>query len=716
MSDSYFSPSWYRVAKLKPRLRSHTQIHRHEYRGRVWYILQDHAGGKSHRFTPAAWRFIGLMDGELTVQQLWDAVSTQAGDEAPTQDEVIRLLGQLHAADALICDVVPDSQELFRRFRKHQRMKLKQRIWTPLAVRFPLFDPEQFLERTYPHVSFLFNWFGVALWTIVVVCGAVLAAVHWDDLTKNIVDQALTPKNLVVLWFVYPVVKALHELGHGYAAKYAGGEVHEIGIMLLVLMPVPYVDVSSAWGFRDKRKRMLVGAAGIAVELFLGALAMFVWLNVESGSAHVIAYNVMLISGISTLLFNGNPLLRFDGYYVLADAIEIPNLGNRSNKYLGYLIQRYLFGSRDAESPADTRGERVWFVVYGIAAFIYRMFIMFAIILYIGGKFFVVGVALAIWATITQIVIPMGKSMKFLFSSPRLRRNRKRSLGTSVLILAVIIALLFVLPAPFWTRADGVTWPTEQSQVRAGADGFIVRLLAPAGSQVQAEQALIELRDPFLEARVAVLKARQKELKSQLLSAQATDRVQTAVIREELAATNADLERARERSDALTIRSQREGVFIIPQEQDLPNRFVRKGQLMAYIVEPSDLMTVRVVVPHDEVGLVHDHTRRVDVMPADWGAKPFQAEVLREVPGGTTMLPTAALGAAGGGRIAVDPRDPDGRTTLERVFEVEIGLPGSVETAFLGRRMYVRFDHGYKPVGLQLYRSLRQLFLRVFSV
>ena len=716
MSDSYFSPSWYRVAELKPRLRSHTQIHRHEYRGRVWYILQDHAGGKSHRFTPEAYRFIGLMDGQLTVQQLWDAVSIEAGDEAPTQDDIIRLLGQLHAADSLISDVAPDSEELFRRFQKHQRMKLKQRIWTPLAVRFPLFDPERFLERTYPYVRFLFNWFGVLLWLTVVGAGVVLAAVHWTDLTKDIVDQALTPQNLFLLWFVYPVVKSLHELGHGYAAKYAGGEVHEIGIMFLVLVPVPYIDVSSAWGFRDKHKRMLVGAAGIMVELFLGAIALFVWLSVESGTAHVVAYNVMLISGVSTLLFNGNPLLRFDGYYVLADGIEIPNLGNRANKHLGYLIQKYLFGTRDAETSADSRGEQVWFVMYGLAAFIYRMFIMFAIILYIGGKFFVVGVALAIWATITQIFIPLGKSMKFLFTSPRLRRNRKRSMGVSAIMFAVVVAIFFVLPAPFWTRADGITWPAEQSQVRVGADGFIVKLLTPAGTRVEAGQALIELRDPFLAARVAVLKARLKELNSQLRLVQTIDRVQTAVVREELTATRADLERARERSDALIIRSQRGGVFVIPQEQDLPNRFVRKGQLMAYVVEPSDLMAVRVVVPHDEIGLVHDQTKRVHVMPVGWDAEPFEATILRKVPGGTTMLPSAALGVSGGGRVAVDPRASDGRTTLERVFEVEIGLPSGAATAFLGRRMYVRFDHGYKPVGFQLYRALRQLFLRKFGV
>ncbi len=716
MSDSFYSPSWYRVAELKPHLRSHTQIHRHEYRGQVWYILQDHAAGKSHRFTPAAYRFIGLMDGVLTVQELWDAVSVHAGDDAPTQDDVIRLLGQLHAADALITNVAPDSQELFRRFKKHERMKIKQRIWTPLAVRFPLFDPERFLENTYPYVRFLFSWFGVVLWVSVVALGSILAAVHWNELTTNIVDHAFTPQNLLVLWFVYPVVKALHELGHGYAVKNAGGEVHEIGIMLLVLIPVPYVDASSAWGFRDKRQRMLVGAAGIAVELFLGAIALFVWLSVESGSAHVIAYNVMLISGVSTLLFNGNPLLRFDGYYVLSDAIEIPNLGNRSNKYLGYLIQRYLYGSRDVEVTADLPGERIWFVFYGIAAFIYRMFIMFAIILYIGGKFFTVGIVLAVWAITTQLLIPMGKNIKFLFSSPRLRNNRNRSVAVSAAILGTIIVLLFILPAPYWTIADGIIKPVEQSQVRVGTDGFIVRLLSAANSRVVSGQELIELHDPFLESRLAVLKARQKELKSQLTSAQVKDRVQTSVIREEIKATNADLDWTHERIDSLIIRSQRNGIFVIPNEQDLPNRFVRKGQLIAYVIEPADQMTLSVLVLHDEIALVDDYTKRINVMPLGWDVEPFEGEILRKVPGGTTQLPTAAFGTSGGGRIAVDPRQTDGRTTLERVFEIEISLPENFQTHFLGRRMTVRFDHGYKPLGLQLYRALRQLFLRKFSV
>ena len=716
MSDTLFSPSWYRVANLKPRLRAHTQIHRHDYCGEVWFILQDHAGGRSHRLSPAAYRLIGMLNGKRTIDELWQSLNAQAGDEAPTQDEAIRLLGQLHAADAMICDVTPDGEELFRRHQRHQRMQIKQKIWSPLALRFPLLDPERFLDRTLPWVSWLFTPFGAVLWLVVVGSGATLAFMHWGALTENIVDRALTPANLMVLWLVYPVVKALHELGHGYAIKKQGGEVHEIGIMLLVLVPVPYVDASAASGFRGKYQRMLVGGIGIMTELFIGSLALFVWLNVQPGPAHVVAYNVILIAGVSTLLFNGNPLLRFDGYYVLADWLEIPNLGNRSNKYLGYLIQRYMFGLKDAEQPAHNDWERFWFVFYGLAAFAYRMFIMFVIILYIGGKFFIIGVLLALWSITTMLVVPMVKHTSFLFTSPKLRRRRARSLGSTVVALGLILAFLFALPAPHWTRTQGVTWPSERSQVRAGGDGFVLELLAMPGAEVRAGQPLIAVQDPAAEARVQLLEANLKELENQLMAARTFDRVQTEVVREAVEASRAALALARQRLEELLILSPRDGVFIMPQPEDLPNRFVRKGQLLGYVTQPTDPVTLRVAVSQDNIGLVRESVRGVSVFPADWRGRPVHGELVREVPGGTMRLPTAALGVAGGGRFAVDPRDPDGRATIQRVFEMEIDLGTEVPADFLGQRMHVRFDHGYEAVGFQMYRSLRQVFLRHFSV
>jgi putative peptide zinc metalloprotease protein len=715
VSDALLSPSWYRVAALKPRIRAHTEIHRHAYRGRVWFILQDHAAGRSHRFSPAAHQFIGLMDGERTVQQLWDAVCAQLGDAAPTQEEVIRLLGQLHSADALLCDVPPDAVEVFRRHQRHERMEWRRRLWTPLALRFPIFDPDRFLERTLPYVEPLFGPLGLLLWLAVVGTGVVLAVSHWTDLTKDVVDRVLAPQNLLLLWLVYPVVKALHELGHAYATRKWGGEVHEIGIMLLVLTPVPYVDASAAWGFREKGRRMLVGAAGIAVELFLGALALFVWLSTEPGAVRAVAYNVMLISGVSTLLFNGNPLLRFDGYYVLSDALEIPNLGTRSNKFLGYLYQRYLCGVPDAESPAEARGERFWMVLYGVGAFVYRVFIMFVIILFIAGKFFAVGVLLALWAVATQVVTPVAKNLSFLATSPSLRRQRGRAMSTTLLLVAAALALLLAAPAPSWTRAEGVVWVPEEAQVRAGTEGFVERLLAPVDAQVVRGQPLIEARDPFLQTRVAVLQAQLKELSAQFDALILEDRVQAAMVREEMAAVAANLERSRQREAELIIRSPANGRFIAPSAADLPGRFVSKGQLVAYVVEPKAL-TARVAVGQNAIGLVRQRTKSVEVMLAAWGADPLPARIQREVPGGSRQLPTPALGSAGGGKFAVDPRDQQGVKTLARVFQLELALPPEVRSAYLGARVYVRFDHGTEPVAFQVYRALRQLLLSRFDV
>lgn len=716
MAGTLFSPSWYRVAGLKPRLRAHVQIHRHSYRDTVWFVLQDHSSGRSHRLTPAAYAFIGLMEGTRTVENIWDLCNERSGKDAPTQDDVVRLLGQLHAADALICDVPPDTRELFRRFQRQRRQTWRQRLWTPLAIRIPLFNPDSFLERTGFLVRPLFGWFGALIWLSVVTAGLVLAGLNWPALSENVIDRALAPQNLVLLWFVYPLVKAIHELGHAYATKIYGGEVHEIGVMFLVFVPVPYVDASASSSFADKRQRLVVGAIGIGVEMVLAAVAVFVFAHATIGLVHAVAYNVILIGGVSTFLFNGNPLLRFDGYYVLADAIELPNLGRRANRYLGYLIERYAFGSREASFPETDRRARAWFVFYGIASFLYRLFISIAIIISLGSRFFIIGVLLLIWAGASQLIIPIGKSLSFLSSSPRLQRNRPRAVAVTTLAVGLVGLFFFVMPFPLRTVAEGITWPSEHSQIRAGTDGFIERLLVANGSQVEAGQPLVKADDPFLDARVAVLEAQLRGLRRQYTAVRATDQAEAAVLLEEINGVRSDLERARERQRELVIVSPRAGVFVVPVEQDMPGRFVKKGQLVGYVIDASDRLTARTMVNQNDIALVRERTRGVDVIPVHWDGKSASARVIREVPEGLNALPTPALGTMGGGSIPIDPRDNKGVTALDRYFEYEIALPAVDDRAFIGQRVKVRFDHGTEPIGFQVFRLIRQVFLRLFDV
>jgi putative peptide zinc metalloprotease protein len=272
VDKSLFSQAWYRVADIRPRLRSHAQIQRQTYRRKDWYVLQDHSTGRFHRFSSEAYLIIGLMDGRRTLGQIWEAACARLGDDMPTQDEVIGLLSQLHHSDVLQSDIPPDIADLYERQSRARRAHWLGRLQSPMAIRFPILDPDRFLERTQFIVRPLFGWAGAFIWISIVVPASVLAVLHWSELTSNLADRVMALENLFYLWWIYPVVKAAHEFGHAYAVKRWGGEVHEMGIMLLVLMPIPYVDASSSSAFFDKRKRMIVGAVGILIELLLAAL------------------------------------------------------------------------------------------------------------------------------------------------------------------------------------------------------------------------------------------------------------------------------------------------------------------------------------------------------------------------------------------------------------------------------------------------------------
>ena len=347
---SLYSSYWYRVAGLKLRLRPHVRLFRHHYRGRDWHVLQDPATGRQHRFNQSAYCIIGQLDGNKTVQDVWQTSINLLGDMAPTQDEVIRLLGQLHTNDLLQSDIPPDSQELFER-RNRRRHGWRQRFANPFALRIPVMDPDRLLVKWLPAARLLMSRLGLALWLLTVTFGLILATLHWPELTANLSDRLLTPENLFSLWLLYPVIKLLHELGHGFAIRRLGGEVHEAGIILLALAPIPYVEGSASAAFPGKWQRAGAAAAGMAIELFIAAMALVLWVAIEPGQLRAILFNVVVIGSVSTLLFNGNPLLRYDGYYILADLIEIPNLAQRSNRYLGYLAQRYLLGFDTATTP-----------------------------------------------------------------------------------------------------------------------------------------------------------------------------------------------------------------------------------------------------------------------------------------------------------------------------------------------------------------------------
>jgi len=714
MADSMFSSSWYRIAGLKPRLRSHVQISRHHYRGQLWYVLQDRSSSQNHRFTPEVYFVLSLMDGERNFQTIWNLSLEQLGDDAPTQDEMVKLLGQMHSSDLLLCDVPPDTLELFQRFEKKQKVKWKQKISSPLSIRLPLWDPDEFLERWLFLILPFAGWLGKIIWMTAIIIAVVLTASNWPDLSKGVADRIMAPSNLLLLFFIYPLVKFFHEMGHAFSTKIWGGEVHEMGIMMLVFMPIPYVDASSAWSFRDRKKRVVVGAAGMGVELFLAALALFVWLTVEQGMVRAIAYNIMLIGGVSTLFFNGNPLLRFDGYYIFSDLIEIPNLSSRANNYIGYLFQRYLF-SVQLNSPASGTGEKVWFICYGLASFVYRMLISFTIILFVAGKFFFIGIIFAVWALYSMLILPLSKQVRFLFSSPAIERQRLRAITISFSLLTTLVCFLFLFPVSLNSYAEGVVWLPEQAKIRAQTEGFVRNIDSKPYAKVSQGDVLLVMEDPLLNSRKNILLYRVDELQAQYKEAWMEDQVRAQILKDQIKAVEVELAQVNERIDGLILKSPSNGLFVVPKANDLIGSFMKKGDLIAYIVN-FPVTTIRTVVTQDNIGLVRELTKGVQVRLVNNIKTYYSARIVREVPAASDQLPSPALGYMGGGLIPVDPSSGGGEKAFEPIFQIELEFPTEANARNLGARVYVRFDFGTEPLAWQWFRLARQLFLRQFSV
>jgi putative peptide zinc metalloprotease protein len=716
MNDGFYSPNWYRVAKLQPNLHSHIKIHRHNYRGLIWYLLEDTTTGRSHRLNSAAYQFIGLLDGSLTVEETYSTISEQLGDFVPGQEDIVQLLGQLHAADLINTNVMADTEELFARQVSQKQQRLQQYISNPLSLKVPLWDPEDFLNKHFTKVQWLFSaWVAIA-WLLLMAYTFIEVIQHWPQINQHFAINALAPNNLLLIVLLYPLIKILHELGHAFSAKLEGGEVHEMGVNFMLFMPIPYVNVSTATHFRNKYKRILVSAAGILVESFLAALGLLLFLMAEPGLIQDIGFNIFIIGGISSLFFNGNPLLKFDAYYILADALAIPNLYQRSGQYWHYLFQRYLFGITSANSPAYSPGENLWLAIYGFLSQTYKLIVMWFIVTFVSDLSFFAGIVLAIWLISLQLCLPLWKALRFIACNPRLGQKRGRVWAITAGITGLVIAVLGFVPVPSYTMTEGVVWQADNAQLIAAEGGFAGIPLVKNNQVIEAGTPVLRLDDLFLESQTHITIARIRELQSQYRANLIKDYVQAGIIKDEIRIAESELHYLREKAQAMWVKSAKAGRVLLPEADDLPGRFVRKGDLLGYILEDDLALTIRMAVTQDHIGQLRNHIVDISVRFVSELNNVYPATLIRQTPEAINQLPSAALSIRGGGKFIVDPTTTNGLIITEKVFLVDVELNAKYKTIPLGTRAYIRINHGGEPLASQWYRRIRQTFLRLLNV
>jgi putative peptide zinc metalloprotease protein len=325
-------------------------------------------------------------------------------------------------------------------------------------------------------------------------------------------------------------------------------------------------------------------------------------------------------------------------------------------------------------------------------------------------------VLLALWGIVAMAVFPVVRGVTHMAANPRLRRRRRWAFGvTSATLLACLAFLLFV-PMPYHSYAEGVLWLPEEDIVRAGATGFFGSFLVQPRSEVVKGDPLMRSHDPTLRAELRRSEGRIAELEAEYATAFVSDQTKAQIVRDKIDSENASLGLIRQRAAELVARAGTDGVFVVPEAADMPGRYYKKGEPLGYVIGNGRAL-VRVVVRQDAIGQVRLATDRVRLRLVERVPTVLEGKVVRELPAGDETLPSPALASQGGGDIATDPRETKSPKALQRVFQVDVELPGAEKRINgFGQRVYVRFEHRMEPLWTQWYRGIRQLFLTSFNV
>ncbi len=706
------SPDWYRLAHLKPRLRSGVRVSRHLLRGQTWFMLTDPISGSHHRFNDLAYALVGACDGQTSIDAIWAARVAALGDSAPTQGDAIRVFAQGFAANLFTGDITPDVAAIARAY-SHTTARRRNTQLNPLSFRVPLWNPDAYLARHLPRVGWLFHPTCLWLLAALLAAGLLLLLLNSDTLVRHGQAELSSGRMLLLLWLIYPPLKLLHEMAHAFAVKRYGGGVHEIGITLLLLTPVPYVDASASTAFSSKWQRMVVAGAGIAVELLLASAALPLLLLAEPGWVKDAAFAVVFIGALSTLAVNGNPLLRFDAYHLLCDAIELPNLALRSSRWWTTQIKQRLLRLQHLRFGNLSPGERPWLWAYAPLALAYRLLLGATLVLLAAGWHPALGgalLALLLWQLLLR---PAGAAWAWLRRAPELRGQRARATGAAAALAMLALAAALLVPLPQRSHAPGLVWLPDDALARTGSEGFVEAIVVRNGQLVQAGAPIVRLANEELVMELAKADAEHERQLVERAQQFASSARRTRDADEALARLATTRERLHARVQGLTVRAGLAGRIAFDPARVRLGQMLAQGEVVAQVL-PSGAPLVRALVHNQDITLVRERLHGIQVQLPQGGTG-VVATLAHATPRASTALPTRALGEAAGGSIVLDPADSSGRTAREPLFQLDLKLADGAATAPVGARVLVTFTHGSASAAELLLRLLRQTFLRHFE-
>ncbi|MCE5266546.1 MAG: hypothetical protein LLG00_01490 [Planctomycetaceae bacterium] len=761
LRDSLLSSS---ARKLPIRKRPDLIARRQHYLGRSYWVVKDPIGLSYYRFQEEEFAILQMLDGETSLDEIKDRFEADFPPQKITLEELQQFLGMLHRSGLVLADLAGQGRQLGKRRSERKRKQFLAAAANVLCIRFKGFDPERFLNWLYKYLRWFFSPWAVATSCLLALAALLLVAVQFDVFRAKLPEfhQFFSIHNAFLLALTLGVTKVLHEFGHGLSCTHFGGECHEMGVMILVLTPCLYCNVSDSWMLPSKWRRAAIGAAGIYVELVLASVCTFLWwFSYPELLINKLCLNVMFVCSVSTVIFNANPLLRYDGYYILADLMEIPNLRQKATTILGRKLSEWCLGMELPEDPFLPQRSQLFFALYSIAATAYRWVVALSICWFLY-RFFVtnnleiVGKGMVVASLWGLLVMPLYQAGKFFYVPGRIDQVKKPHFYTSLSLVAVLLLAFFFLPLPYSvvcplelqprdreavevTGADAVqptTTNTISQPVYVVVAGKLTSIDVKPGDWVAQGQQLAQLQNLDLDLEIVKLEGDLRAHGARLrgLMQQSTRNphaaAQISQVQESLKATKAQLEEKLGDQRRLRLVAPLAGMVLPPSltvrhedpEEKLPpwsgtpldpenvGATMDQGVLFCQVGDPTKLDAVLVIDQADR-NLIREG-QLVDVKLEGFSAPSLTLHSkIKELAESELKVVPTRLGTKGGGEV---PAKTDPQTGVERPISTSylarVSIDDPARQYRVGLRGQARIYTQWVPLASRLWRLVTHTF------
>ncbi len=698
-----------RRKQVRLRVRPDLQAFEQRYEGKTFTVIKDPVCLRYYRFSKQEYFVFRLFDGKHTMEEVQEAFEDEFKPMRLEPADLEGFARQLVTAGLVQNEQPGAAQHLFHRRAKQRRTRRLATLSNILYLKIPVFDPDRLLTWMYGYLSWIFTtWFFCATVGLM-LAAASHVALHYGTFQAKLpaYQEFFTWNSVLYMWLSLGVVKVIHEFGHGLSCKAFKGECHEMGVLLMCLSPALYANVTDAWTLADKWKRIIISFAGIYVELVIASLATFVWWYTSTyPTINNIALCIMVLCSVSTVMFNANPLMRFDGYYMLADWLEVPNLREKANKYLNNLFLSKCLGIEVPPEAYMAPGRKWLFVVYAIASWVYRWVVTFSILWFLADflnpKLKILSQMLAIMSLASLFVWPMYKVIKNIRQRGRLPDMKAARVYITLGVFASLLLAFFLLPLPvsrvYETGLVAVDPEALEgmmlseparldvlSDVRPGQrvrQGELLALFKSEPLEVELARARAtrteqrQLADEHKQAAALARRAGDTSAEMRFASEQRRAGAKAETATDEVARLEARQGRVRE------MKAPRDGFLVTAPKREEVGKLFDKGftetMPLFAVGDPGRLIVKVPVTPPNFRVLRDDMAARgaldVSVYAKGRSDRTFRGKV-RRLPAQNAASVPLALTQRGGGSLAVKPNDdPNVLVPLAQVYLVEVEL------------------------------------------